>query len=464
MCLLGCAPAAHRAAVADATAALATAAIHANEQATHHAQDHAVQSAQARLHGAIPNPSDNALLRAAFIAAARGDDAAAAARIQAVWRTPNTDTKTRLAAIHLALITNHFDSARSLAWDALESDPALRTTFMPLWLQAHVQDPRFAPTPPHTLQPTPPHTLHSEDTIARIEHLGGGSSITMRFLDPHGNAVAAFKPNQTRQQSSYRGELAAYRLCPLINCGFEVPRNREVRISRDTLMRLAGRESDREIAAFDRQYRDVVWTVDPDGETWLYGTQKDWVPAFRTFAIEHRSAWRHLVQVGRTLRGTAESTLRANLTQYRRSSASPDTDGLTFDALARQLSNLHVYDYLTNNWDRYSRHYSGVNCQWRGDHFLSIDNGAAFGPRDQHGVAARRVVTNLNQVERFSRRTVHAIRWMQPDQLYPFLFPASELHDEKALFDDFVERRRRLLAYVDDQILEHGKAAVMCFD
>lgn len=370
---------------------------------------------------------------------------------------PADDLEATIASIHWALVDGSYDAARSQAWAAVERFDHARPELLALWYRGWSSDPDFLP---------PVETIEAGGTIDALEHLGGGSSITFRALR-EGRVVGAFKPNQSRLQTSYRGELAAYRLCALIHCGFVVPRNREVRIERAQVLALAGRTRSGDVSRFDRQYRDLVWVQDDDGQRWLYGTLKDWVPDYRQFAIELRDAWRPLVRLSGPPPDEVrlEPLMQRTLTPRRYGDPGPATalGRLDGEGLARQLSNLHVFDFLLNNWDRYSGRYWGVNCQWYRDRFVSIDNGAAFPPLDSHGVFSSRPLHNLQQVQRFSRRTIDAIRWMDPEAVYPILFPPSPDHDERADFDAFLARRQYLLDYVDGLVAEHGEQAVLAF-
>lgn len=477
--VVGCARA-PRAALGGAEAALRAASAAAEEAAASSARQRALDAARLAARGAIPQPDDR-LARNAFLHAARTGDAAAANRIRAVWVPHTDDPKCQLAVAQLALRARRFDSARSVAWDAVERFPEHRDAFVRLWLDTVAQDPDLvAPVTAVDLRPdrTPDESEPAVPLVAppaAIEYLGGGSTLTFRFNAPDGTPIAAFKPAQTRQQSSYRGELAAYRLCTLLHCGFDIPRNVEVRVERGTFLSLLGVEGRRATARFDRRYADLVWTVDSGGTEWLHGTRKDWVPSFRRFAIEDAANWSELLEHDGPGRASVETIMARGFDtdgdgRPRFVDVHTDLDDLTIDALARQLSNLHVFDFVTNNWDRYSRHYPGVNCQWTGDHFVSIDNGAAFGPRDQHGVTADRVALHLRPVERFSRRTISALRWMPADLLFPILFPPTPARDaagygaEKALFADFLSRREALLDHVDALVDRYGEDEVMSIE
>ncbi|MCB9521624.1 MAG: hypothetical protein H6698_04275 [Myxococcales bacterium] len=448
--LLGCGASRALIGVAAAEAQVTLAVDGAAATAEGFARAERVAAAQAAIRSALPDGRSASLARTSFLAAARAGDVAAGSRIQAEWLPPSDDPKVVLALVDLSVAAGAYDAARSQAWAAAERFPELRRVFVDAWLGTWTADPVFAPEIA---------TLDVGGPIDHIRPLGGGSSLTYR-LDADGMTLAAFKPNQTRLQSNFRAEIAAYRLCALIFCRFEVPHNRELRISREAWYALSGADDAAAQRALDRQGRDLVWTTDAEGREWLHGTAKSWVLSFRLFGIERSAAWADLV----SLEGASDIDVDDRMRGLLSGRAAGTLDGLSSDALARQLSNLHVFDYLLNNWDRYSSRFPGVNCQWRDDHFVSIDNGAAFPLRRYQGVTSQRVARNLSRIEVFSRRTIDAIRWMDTDAMFGLLFRPSPAADaEKERYATFLLRRAALLAYVDGLIADHGEEAVLAF-
>ncbi|MFT6395658.1 MAG: hypothetical protein ACJAYU_000400 [Bradymonadia bacterium] len=446
-------------AVFDASATLLAAAQGASELAGDSAGRRAIWEASSRLRSSVPRSARQPeLTREAFLLAVGRHDASMTTRLRAAWIAPHDDLKVRMALVELAMRSLDYDSARALAWAAAEDFEEARPALMRLWYRTFSADPVFLPDNVMTLSFPGP--------IDAIEHLGGGSSITFRFRRA-GQTIAAFKPMQNRLQSNYRSEVAAYRLCPLIHCRFDVPHNREVRISRQDFLALNGRHSDSDVSRFDRRYDDLVWFEDEHGVDWLHGTMKEWIPEFRLLGIEFRSTWRPLVQHDREIRDdTIEETMGQlfNTSNRSRTPRVGDIGDLDHDTLARQISNLHVFDLMLNNWDRYSRHYTGVNCQWHHEQFVSIDNGAAFPLYRAHGTLASRVEYNFNQIEMFSERTVNSIRWMEPTALFPILFPTTPHHEEKQTFAAFMDRRKWFLEQLDERFDEFGEEAVLAFD
>ena len=80
----------------------------------------------------------------------------------------------------------------------------------------------------------------SSAQIDEISPLGGGTTLTFKFIK-NGEKVGAFKPHQKRRNSNYRSEIAAYRLCELLQCDFDIPRNRMVRVEKKEFNKLYNR-------------------------------------------------------------------------------------------------------------------------------------------------------------------------------------------------------------------------------
>jgi hypothetical protein len=311
-------------------------------------------------------------------------------------------------------------------------------------------------------------TLEAGVHLDTIRSLGGGSTITLKFKLNDEN-VAAFKPDQTRRQSNYRAEVAAYRLCPMVRCGFEVPYSFEARIERREFMRLYGvRSLDPEYLATLEGYAvnfvDLLWRRDDaDGADYLYGVWKDWVPHFTGFAIEYTDVWDEWVEWdgdAAELEQPLADALRPlrGRDRGRYDEMMQEAGELTTRGLAQQISNLIAFDFLINNWDRFSGAYYGVNCQFASGRFVSIDNGAGFMSRSPDRPRER-----LHQVTRFSRSLVREVRLMDTEALLPILFP-DPTDDERSRWEAFRARRQELLDYVDGLIAEHGEDAVLFFE
>jgi hypothetical protein len=345
--------------------------------------------------------------------------------------------------------------ARVIALDGLVAAPA-DAELRALFDQAIVEDEALHPGVLTLADGVEADTIHA---------LGGGRSVVLR-LTLGDKSVYAFKPHQREWGLGWRAEVAADLLCEVIACPFEVPRNRPVRVSREDFEAMYGRKDSAKQRAYRERFGELVWTREagPDGQVrdYLYGTLKDWVPGFVGWPIEHVDVWRHLVDVA-----TPEARLDEPIEQAL-SGLKPlaggehwrlfmrEREGLETRGMARQLSALLTFDYLTTNWDRFStaEQFYGVNNQLLDGRFLSLDNGAAFYVNRMGLMEGR-----LKLVSRFDRRMITAIRALEPKIIDPMLFPEQSAEAAQRL-KVFWEQRARLLKYVDALITEHGEAAV----
>ncbi|MBN1947864.1 MAG: hypothetical protein JW797_19515 [Bradymonadales bacterium] len=357
----------------------------------------------------------------------------------------------RLLQARLLLAEERYPEARQRLFALRDRQPD-HLEIPRLLLAAFSQDPIFN---------RPVETLVPGVQIDQIRALGGGSTLTMR-LRRDGETIAAFKPNQTRRQSNYRAEVAAFRLCPVIRCIFEVPYSFEVRIELRHFLRLYGIRSLGEGTGYASNFSDLVWTRD-NGRQYLHGVWKDWVPHFTKFPIEYEDVWTPWVSVDGDLDALDQPLADALAPLRGRPEGNYDdilaeAASATTRDLATQISNLLVFDFLINNWDRFSTAYLGVNCQWADGRFVSIDNGAGFMTRDPH-----RPRTHLHQLSRFSRRLVREVRELDREALLPLLFP-DPTAEEQLQYQAFLDRVDEFLAYVDDLIEQYGHEAVLAFD
>jgi hypothetical protein len=139
---------------------------------------------------------------------------------------------------------------------------------------------------------------------------------------------------------------------------------------------------------------------------------------------------------------------------------SKEREGATTREVASGLSSLTLFDFLTNNWDRYSQveAYYGVNNHFKDGRFLSLDNGAAFHLQPMLVVKQR-----FNLISRFSKRFVVGVRMMQPEQFDPIFFPSNS-QEARTRLDVFWDQREKALARIDELARERGEDAVLCFE
>ncbi|MDX9721407.1 MAG: hypothetical protein RBU37_11725 [Myxococcota bacterium] len=351
----------------------------------------------------------------------------------------------------LLLAAKQFDAARQALRSQRLSTPELELLFE----RSFDEDPRFAP---------PVYTL-SRRELSAIRSLGGGSTITLRFKSGR-DTSAAFKPHQSRRQSNYRSEIAAWRLCELLDCSFAIPYNRPVRLTKSDFLQLYQNGADASQLAYAENFVDLLYQL--EGGTWyLYGTEKEWVPVFTQFPIELEEVWQPwLVLTGapelleapldKALAPLfADRSLAKKAEKVMELSEATDTRGL-----AGQISDILLFDYLVGNWDRFStvKDWWGTNCQFAAGQIVSIDNGAAF-----PNFANKKVKSKFEMVERFRTSMVRELRALDKERTLARLFPDASKREQE-MFEQFWTQRELALARIDALIAQHGESSVLYFD
>lgn len=130
--------------------------------------------------------------------------------------------------------------------------------------------------------------------------------------------------------------------------------------------------------------------------------------------------------------------------------------------LARQLSTLVAFDYLTGNWDRYSG--GNVGLDEAHDRVLYIDNDAAFMEGTSKDATAKSRALLLS-TDRFSRAFVGAVRALDARRLDEVLGDEYAGHPllTKRVVASVLERARDLVAVIDAKIAKRGEADTLYF-
>ena len=313
-------------------------------------------------------------------------------------------------------------------------------------------------------------TLEPDREADAIRALGGGASVTFRLVSGGTNRYA-YKVDRQDWENGWRVEVAAYKLCEILPCDVYVPVNEPARISREDFEELYGRvDTPRQNSYAAERFDELIWheEVGDDGEQreFLYGTLKEWIPRYTNWPIEYVETWQDWLRAEGWEEAVDEDfneyldRLDALYDRRFTQGLRRETEGSSVDELARQISNLHVFDYLTSNFDRYSgiEAYYGVNAHFADGQFVPLDNSAAFQfvPRQ---VMDRR----LAPVERFSRPLIDAVRMLDPEVVNPILFPDPDWRDRRRL-EYFWSQREKLLAHVDDLVERYGEAAIYSLD
>lgn len=351
-----------------------------------------------------------------------------------------------------------YDEARRIALEGLTQDAA-HEPLQDLYNEAVAEDPALHPET---------RTLEADDQIDEIRALGGGKSISLK-LRRDGETRWAFKPSQFEWSEGWRAEVAAYLMCEAMPCGFEVPRSLPARISRADFEALYARHNSEYQREYEARFEALEWVEEPgpDGveREYLYGVIKDWVPGFVDWPIEYTDLWQPWLDASRdpSLMEVPPTQALWALRQrqggkywraWRREGAQMSTR-----ELARGISNLLVFDFVTSNWDRFSsvERFYGVNNQLDEGRFLSLDNGAAF-----HIQSMQRVRERFELASRFDIRLITALRVVEPSALDPVLFPDPSAEGRTRL-EVFWAQRDALIERVDALVAEHGAEAVLAF-
>jgi hypothetical protein len=263
----------------------------------------------------------------------------------------------------------------------------------------------------------------------------GGSSISIR-LDLASGGRAAFKPDQTNLQSVPRRDVAAYRVARLLglpNVAPSIPGE----LQRTALMDVFEPASREWLPRFQAEVPGTR-----DGR--VTGSFTYWIPTITFASLE-----------GDKIDSTA------GIIRWKRYL----TVGERFpEGLARtlaQISDMVLFDFLINNFDRFS----GGNTRASGDGALLyfMDNALSF-RLERRGQL--RVRTYFERSQRFSRRTVGALRALDPAIVRAVMQhgagPWGKLLTE-AEIDAMFARRDYALAYIDGLIAAHGEAEVLVF-
>ncbi len=265
--------------------------------------------------------------------------------------------------------------------------------------------------------------------IVRFKLNHGGSSISFRVEFADGSR-AAWKPTQTNSQTVPRKEIAAYRLNRLLGLN-AVPPAAPRAVSRDELFSHLHPDS---LESLPRIKAETIFGS--NGET--LGTASYWIPVIKDSGFD---------------KPDGQKQVQAWLSQ-----GEPLPEQAS---MARQVSDLIVFDFLTSNPDRYS----GGNMKMSpdGTQLFYMDNTMSFFV-DPEGPAKNREV--LLRTQRFSRGLYEALDRVTAPTLeralaqeagapYEILTPAE--------IAGVVGRRLVVHQYIDSLIAQFGARNVLVF-
>lgn len=296
-------------------------------------------------------------------------------------------------------------------------------------------------------------------TIGTVERGRGGRSVGFKITLADGTK-GYYKPEQTFSAAHWYAEIAAFHLDRELGLGRVPP--------------VVGRRFEwsalRRYIAGDARASEVI--VGDDG--FVRGCFVWWVPEPRLLPWRSGSGWERWVRMqgaGGSISPFQRARVYVEQQDARRAAldggvaALPDggsaarrmrNNGAAPDIPERpaELSDMILFDYLTNNNDRWGGGNANVLTRGRPGPIVFLDNAAGFLPRQtRNGIMDAR----LHVVQRFRRRTVDAIRAfdvqrytrrLAGDQLSPILTPEQ--------LTDLETRRRVLLEHVADMQRRFG--------
>jgi len=270
--------------------------------------------------------------------------------------------------------------------------------------------------------------------VTKVKFNRGGSSISLR-LDFEGGWRAAFKPDQTNEQTVPRKEIAAYRISRLLGLEAVSPAVGRRFLLKDLIDKV------------DEGSRDMIprvleqTIVDEEGMT--AGELSWWIPIIVDAKLDNV---------------TIDSP--EGMTAWHKYLAAGAPEPYSARALLPQISNMVVFDYLINNSDRWS----GSNAKGSpdGKTLFFMDNTLSFGPVPEGSPKTRGA---LDHVQKFSRALVRKVRALAEPELRAAMTDAGPY--EHVLTDGELAavlfRRESFLAYVDGLVDELGEAEVLCY-
>ena len=270
-----------------------------------------------------------------------------------------------------------------------------------------------------------------KQAITRVKVNRGGSSLSFR-LDFADGSRAAFKPAQTNLQTIPRKEVAAYRLNRLLGLN-AVPPAAVRSVSREDLL---GRLHEESAGNIPRIQAETIFLA--TGVT--QGAVSYWIPTLKDSQLDTPDAVRE------TLRWL---TLGQDIPRGKL-------------ALAAQLSDLIVFDFLTSNPDRYSG--GNMLISPDGEKLYYMDNTLAFFVSDGAKEVNRKM---LQGAQRFSRRLWRALPRVTEANLRAAIEAEPGVSASQVLTDSelrmVVARRHAIQRHVAALIGQHGEDVVLAF-
>jgi hypothetical protein len=294
--------------------------------------------------------------------------------------------------------------------------------------------------------------LRSEK-IASVKKGKGGRSLAFKITLEDGTE-GYFKPKQSFSAAHWYSELAAYYLDRELGLG-RVPPTTGRAFAWAELEKAAGH--DKRIRELEIENDGTIegafvwWIPDPLARLKLGRRWERWVRVQKSLPI---TPYQRPVDYRSDLKG--RPGVREATDPSRPFAKAPDTAGR-----AAELSDMIVFDYLTQNVDRWGGNFTNVRTRGKGGPLIYLDNGAGFWLGEQRlGLMEAR----LRALQRFRRSTVEAVRKLDVERLAERLAsdPLAPVLNEKQL-EGLKTRQQAFLAHVAKMIGRFGEREALAW-
>lgn len=316
----------------------------------------------------------------------------------------------------------------------------------PLLVSGQTQEPAFLGEPD-----APRVESLRNQPIAAVKKGRGGRSLAFQITLEDGTR-GYFKPQQSFSAAHWYSEVAAYyldrelgigRVPPTTGRAFEWKELERAAGDDDRITELRIRDDGKIHGAF------IWWIPEPLKRLRMGRTWERWVRVQKTLPI---TPYQRPVDYRADLR--KKPGIREATDPSRPLAGEPDQVGRP-----AELSDLIVFDYLTQNVDRWGGGFTNVRTRGEGGPLIYLDNGAGFWLGEQRlGLMESR----LKALQRFRRSTIDSLRELDVDAFAKRLRtdPLAPVLNEKQL-GGLRERRQAVLDHVEAMVARFGESAVL---
>jgi len=294
--------------------------------------------------------------------------------------------------------------------------------------------------------------LRTEE-VSDVEKGKGGRSLAFKITLADGTR-GYFKPKQTFSAAHWYSEVAAYYLDRELGLG-RVPPTTGRRFQWSELRAAAGgdpRVSELGIGADGTVKGAFVWWIPEPLERVRMG--RGWERWLRVQSSLPITPYQRPVDYRADLK--RRPGIREATDPSRPIAKAPDVE-----ERPAELSDLIVFDYLTQNVDRWGGGFTNVRSRGEGGPLIYLDNGAGFWLGEQRlGLMEAR----LKALQRFRRSTIEAVRKLDIERFAARLRedPLAPVLNEKQV-QGLAERRSAVLRHVDAMVARFGEARVFAW-